>query len=456
MDVKETRDLVSRILKMSRATETEVTLGGGRMALTSFADNHIHQNTEESWPHVSIRVGQRVGRRWYSARASTRSLDRRSLQDTVDAARRAAKLSHPDPSYLPMVWPKEAGSWPADPAGAHDPESAASGPAMRASLVSRMVLPCRKAGLIASGHVALGEGSFELDGDPGASCIANSRGLFQFFRATSASASCTVQHPSGARGWAGASGRALARLETSALADRAMAKALAAQNPRKIEAGSWTVILEPEAFASLFRFALGQFSRRNFDEGLSSIGAHLGERIFAVKMSITDDPYHPLHRVRPFDDEGMTTQQVEVVRVGVPKGFVYARPSAEAHRVSPTGHAPRPGSSGPELMRAPVVDGGLGSVDDLVARTDRGLLVTRLWYNHLVDPLTVRVRGMTGDGLFVVEEGAIVGAARNMRFDVSVVEVMRRIDQLGTSVHAGGMVVPPVRVRGFNLEEGRS
>jgi len=108
-----------------------------------------------------------------------------------------------------------------------------------------------------------------------------------------------------------------------------------------------------------------------------------------------------------------------------------------------------------------VVQGGNGvakSVDEMIAGTDRGILVTRLWYIREVDPYEKILTGMTRDGTFLIENGKLAGGVRNFRFNQSLIDMLQNVEMLGTAVRASGeesfdMVVPPMKVNGFNFTE---
>jgi len=105
-----------------------------------------------------------------------------------------------------------------------------------------------------------------------------------------------------------------------------------------------------------------------------------------------------------------------------------------------------------------VFGGGDSSVEKMVASTERGLLVTRLWYIREVDPYQKVMTGMTRDGLFLVENGRVTGAVRNFRFNQSLIEMLKNVDLLGSAVRATGeeafeMVVPAMKVRDFHFSE---
>jgi predicted Zn-dependent protease len=184
----------------------------------------------------------------------------------------------------------------------------------------------------------------------------------------------------------------------------------------------------------------------------------MGKPLFGKNISITDDAYHPLQLGTPFDGEGIPRQQVQLVDRGVPKNLVYSRSSAKAAKKKPTGHGfALPNEYGEAPMNL-VFSGGDSSLEKMLATTDRGLLVTRLWYIREVDPYEKVMTGMTRDGLFLVENGKISSAVRNFRFNQSILEMLRNVEQLGPAVRATGeeafeMVVPAMKVREFHFSE---
>ena len=143
---------------------------------------------------------------------------------------------------------------------------------------------------------------------------------------------------------------------------------------------------------------------------------------------------------------------------GVPKNLVYARATAKKMKTKPTGHGfSLPNEYGEAPMNL-VFAGGDKSVEDMVGSTDRGILVTRLWYIREVDPYEKILTGMTRDGTFLIEDGRITGGIRNFRFNQSVLEMLSKVEMLGVPVRAAGeesfeMVVPPMKVRDFHFSE---
>ncbi len=105
-----------------------------------------------------------------------------------------------------------------------------------------------------------------------------------------------------------------------------------------------------------------------------------------------------------------------------------------------------------------VFSGGDSSLEKMVASTERGLLVTRLWYIREVDPYEKVMTGMTRDGLFLVENGRVTGAVRNFRFNQSLIEMLKNVELMSPAVRATGeesfeMVVPAMKIRDFHFSE---
>jgi len=184
----------------------------------------------------------------------------------------------------------------------------------------------------------------------------------------------------------------------------------------------------------------------------------MGKPLFGKNISILEDVYHPLQLGANFDGEGIPRRRVQLVQAGVPRRLVYSRRRAKAARKSPTGHGfALPNEYGEAPMNL-VFSGGNASLDEMIRSTDRGLLVTRLWYIREVDPYEKVMTGMTRDGLYRVEKGKVTSAVRNFRFNQSLIEMLRNVEMLGPAVRATGeeafeMVVPAMKVRDFHFSE---
>jgi len=287
--------------------------------------------------------------------------------------------------------------------------------------------------------------------------LVNSRGLASAYRHTSATFSVTMQQGSAAS-WAKANSPNVATFHPLALAKIASEKAARAENPIELAPGRYTVILEPSAVLDLAGFLFYDFAATAVADKRSCFAGRVGKAIFGKNITIVDDVYHPQQCGAPFDGEGVPRQRVVLVDRGVVTSLVYSRRSAKEARRRPTGHGfPLPNEYGEAPFNLVFV-GGQTPVEEMVRRTERGLLVTRFWYIREVDPYEKVMTGMTRDGLFLVEKGKIVAAVRNFRFNQSVLEMLRNVECLGPAERATGeeafeMVVPPMKIRDFHFSE---
>ena len=454
-------DIFDRIRKISSADEVEVLFSGGRFALTRFANNTIHQNVAETNHSVSVRTafgGQ-------TARASTNKFDDESLRQVVKAAENLAKVQHPDPDLLPMPDSREAagsadsGAIVAVPSR-HFPQTAAITPEIRAEGVKKIVGVADRHKLTTAGVFSSGE-SFEG--------IFNSRGLSNWHTQTSAEVSITML-AGDSSGWQKASSPDAANLDPLRLAEVAAKKAVDSAHPRELPAGQYTVILEPAAVLDIVGFMFWDYSGMAILDQRSFLTGRIGQKLFGDNVTIWDDVAHPLQSGSPFDGEGMLRQRVGLVEDGVVKRVVYARATAARMKrseyrdnvglVAATGHGfPLPNEMGEmplNIVFAPT--GDPTSVEQMIASTEQGVLVTRLWYIREVEPFEKMLTGMTRDGTFYVENGRVLGGVRNFRFNESLIHMLSNVEAMSQPLRSCGeesfdMVVPAMKVREFNFTE---
>jgi predicted Zn-dependent protease len=456
---EQARELFARVQKHSHADETEVIMSGGAHALTRFANNTIHQNVAEESAALSVRVV--MGGR--TARASTNKLDEESIRRTVAAAEALAKVQEPDPDLLPMATASEAGTANGAPSRYFD-QTAAITPEERAQAVRRIVDVAGKNKLTAAGIYSTSSA---------AEAILNSRGLEQFHQQTSSEISITMLGGDSS-GWQKANSPDVRDLDATALAETAARKARDSAAPRELAPGKYTVILEPAAVLDLVGSMFWDFGGMALLDQRSFLNDRVGKKIFGENITIRDDATHPLQSGAPFDGEGVRRQRVKLVESGVVKRLVYARGTAakiktqqpelaaQLGEVVATGHGfPLPNEMGEAPMNV-VFEGGPAltrkTVEQMIASTERGVLVTRLWYIREVDPYEKILTGMTRDGTFYVENGKLQHGIRNFRFNQSLVQMLSNVLEMGEPVRASGeesfdMVVPAMKVKDFNFTE---
>jgi PmbA protein len=449
-------DLVERIRKYSVADEVEVIVYTTRNALTRFANNVIHQNLAEENVAVSVRTVF-AGR---TARATTNKIDDEGLKRVVMASENLAKVQHSDPDLLPMADAREGSSSAQQIPPRHFERTAAMTPEERAEIVRAIVAVAEKHRLTTAGIVSTSD---VFEG------IFNGRGLSTWHTQTAAEISITMLG-SDSSGWQKANSPTIDNLDVASLAESAARKAVEAAKPREIPAGKYSVILEPAAVLDLVGFMFYDFGGLAVLDQRSFLNDRVGTQLFGNNVNIWDDVAHPLQSGAPFDGEGIGRKKVQLVENGVVRRLVYARGTASRMQrseskdkvgpVEPTGHGfPLPNEVGEAPMN--IVFGTTESpktVDEMVASTERGILVTRLWYIREVDPYEKIVTGMTRDGTFYVEKGRICYGVRNFRFNESLIHMLSNVEAMGIPVRASGeesfdMVVPAMQVGDFNFTE---
>ena len=299
--------------------------------------------------------------------------------------------------------------------------------------------------------------------------IFNSRGLSNWHTQTSAEISITML-AADSSGWQKANSPDVAVLDPLSLAEVAARKAMDSTHPRELPAGKYTVILEPAAVLDLVGFMFSDYSGMAILDQRSFLTGRIGTKIFGDNISICDDVAHPLQTGSPFDGEGVRRQSVSLVENGVVQRVVYARGTAErmkqsehkdnAGPIAATGHGfllPNEMGEAPQntVFASPRDP---QSVEQMVASTERGVLVTRVWYIREVDPYEKIVTGMTRDGTFLVENGRVIGGVRNFRFNQSLIQMLSNVEAMSVPVRASGeesfdMVVPAMKVKDFNFTE---
>ena len=455
-------DIFDRIRKFTSADEVEVSISGGRFALTRFANNTIHQNVAEENHIVSARTA--FGSK--TARAFTNKFDDQSLRQVVRSAESLAKVQHPDPDLLPMPCSDEAsgraggGMRSPQVPSRHFQQTAAITPEFRADGVGKIVGVADRHKLTTAGIFSSAE---SVEG------IFNSRGLSNWHTQTSAEVSITML-AADSSGWQKANSPDVANLDPLMLAEVAAKKAVDSAHPREIPAGKYTVILEPAAVLDIVGFMFWDYAGMAILDQRSFLAGRIGTKLFGDNITIWDDVAHPLQTGCPFDGEGMRRQRVALVENGIVKRVVYARATAERMKrseykdkvgpIEATGHGfslPNEMGEMPQnIVFAP--SGDPQTVAQMIASTERGVLVTRLWYIREVEPFEKILTGMTRDGTFYVENGRVQGGVRNFRLNESLIQMLSNVEAMSVPARSSGeesfdMVVPAMKVKDFNFTE---
>ncbi len=267
--------------------------------------------------------------------------------------------------------------------------------------------------------------------------------------------------------WAGAAATTLDAVDVAALTGE-VAERLGWQARRvELGAGRYDTVLPPSAVADLMVYAYLSADARTAHEGRSVFGhpgggTRVGERLTTVPLTLRSDPALAGLGCAPVVATASSGQLSSVFDNGLPVGATTWVDAGVLAALPGTRHSARLAG----LAFSPSVDnleltspGATGSTADLVAATDRGLLLTCVWYVREVDPQTLLLTGLTRDGVYLVEGGEVTGAVTNFRFNESPVDLLRRVEAVGSTVPALGRelgdyfartAMPPLRVAGFN------
>ena len=407
--------------------------------LTRFASSQIHQNTWRETAAISIMAvvdGNRVGV------ASGSSLEPDAVRATLESAKAIARVTPANTDFPGLAQPAtypNADLW--------DEQTAGTTPGDRADAVAR-ALDEFPSSIEAAGYVETTSNEV---------FIAGSTGLRAY--ATSTQAGCSVMAiAENSSGFAESVERKVTSLDVPLLAERAVRKAEVGRDPQPIEPGAYTVILEPSATSTLLQFlAYLGFGGKAFLEGRSFMAGKIGTKIMDDKVTIIDDPVAPDALGLPFDFEGTPSSRVVLIDEGVAKNVVWDRTTAKKAGRDSTGHGlPPPNTMGPLPLNLRMLPGDR-SLEQLVASTDRGLLVTRFHYTNVVNEKEAVLTGMTRDGTFAIEGGKISHGVKNLRFTQNAVEALSNVEAIGdtaetsTELFFGGSRAPAVKVRDFKF-----
>jgi predicted Zn-dependent protease len=299
--------------------------------------------------------------------------------------------------------------------------------------------------------------------------LGTSTGLRRRFVQPEGTAELVARSADGARSaWVGRGIESLATLDVAAMHETLMRRLRWARRAVSLPAGRYEVLLPPDAVADLMVPLAEAMSGRDALDGRNAFaaqggGTRVGERIAPLAFELRSDPEEPGLACAPYlvttasgpdlsvFDNGMELGRTRWIEDGTVARLRFHRAGAAAAGMAA---APPVGNLTLELP------GAAGSIDDLVASTDRGLLLTCLWYIREVDPVTLLQTGLTRDGVYLVEDGEVVGAVNNFRFNESPLGVLARAGEAGASVRALSRewsewarrtAMPPLRVSDFNM-----
>jgi predicted Zn-dependent protease len=431
---EEAQKLLQKVLSYSKADECEVSLQGSDSGNIRYARNSVSTSGEVN--RLSLAVSSSFGKK--TGNATIDEFDDASLQKVVQRSEELAQLAPENPEHMPLLGPQTFAD-----SITYVPETAAITPDTRAEAVGKSIQVSKDAGLQAAGYL---ENTTEFE------AVMNSKGLFAYNKETDVVFSITTRNEEGTgSGYAARGYNDVTKLDTLSATKIATTKASGSVGARAIEPGKYTVILEPVAVAYLLENMFFGLDARNADEGRSFMskaggGNRLGDQLMDPKVNIYSDPFNPELPSSTWNREGQPNVKRNWIENGVVKNLSYSRYWAQKKGVDPV--------PGPSNV---IMTGGTDTIEDMIKSTEKGILVSRLWYIRMVDPQTLLLTGLTRDGTFYIENGEIKFPVKNFRFNESPVIMLNNVEALGKpertiSVESyRSYLVPPIKARDFTF-----
>ena len=437
---KEAKAICDKLLSHVTADDASVGVGSEDYSHMRFAANTFTTCGRRE----NLSVGVTVWKGGKRGSASTNETDDDALQAVVAEAEQIAAVSPVDREYLPTL---SAQTY--KPVSGYVEATSNISLEARARSINDAITQCEKSKVS-------GAGFHQARGSAGASATKN--GNFSYSRSSLVSLGMTARTTEGdGSGYFLRNHFDVAKLDTARVARESIQKALRSREPRTLDAGAYTVVLEPQAVADLLGFIGFVFDARSAEEGRSPFSlpggkTKVGQPLFDERLNVYSDPWHPDLPGSATAQGGLPAQKVELVRKGVLETLIYSRFWAKQKEKEPT---PGPVNTIMEST-APAA-----SVYDMVKDTKRGLLITRFWYIRPVDQRTMLITGLTRDGVWLIEDGKVQYPVRNFRFNQSILQMLApgNLDLIGTSERVGSSegqggsssLLPALKVKQFNF-----
>jgi predicted Zn-dependent protease len=425
---EEAKKILEKALSFSKADACEINLSGSNRGNIRYARNTVSTAGYQSTQSLVVQssFGKKVGT------ATIDEFDDASLEKVVGRAEELAKLAPENPEFMPPLGPQQY-----DESITYKEATAKVTPEYRAEVASKSIVPAAAKDVTAAGFLNDGE-SF--------SAMINSNGLFAYNKSTNVDFTVTMRTNDGTgSGWVTRDFNDINKFDAEEASNVAINKAVMSREARAIEPGKYTVILEPAAASDLLRNMIFSFNARSADEGRSFMSApnggnKLGQKIVDERVNLWSDPLHPDVPTSTWNGEGMPLKKTQWIENGVVKNLAYDRYWAAQKGVDPV---PFPSNG--------IMEGGDESLEDMIAGTKKGILVTRFWYIRSVDPQTLLYTGLTRDGTFYIENGQIKYPIKNFRFNESPIIMLNNLESLGQQVRVDGNLIPYMKIRDFTF-----
>jgi|Deesub1362B_J571_1020462.scaffolds.fasta_scaffold03802_3 predicted Zn-dependent protease len=421
--------------------EAEVVFTGGKESLTRCSQSQIHQNVAQEDYTIYVRVaeGKRTGV------VQVNQLDAKVIAQAAQRALTIARRQPENPYFQGFPSPASY-----QPTHTYHPGVAEFGPQRRAEVLKEVFSRAAPQGVQLAGAFSLFEGEI---------AVVNTNGLSAYQPLSGAEVSLVFMSDQG-MSRVEAFARTPQEIDFPGLTERGLARCFLDKNQAELPPGEYTVILEPPCVAEVLDWlSFTAFGSQAFLAGTSFLSGAIGKRALGENITIYDSAWEPEAQGLPFDFEGWPKRKVMLVEGGVNRGVVFDRVSAAKAGAEPTGHAGPPGSPWGAVPWNLCLAPGDSSLEEMIAGCRRGILVSHFHYvNGYLDTKRALMTGMTRYGTFLVEDGQITQALKNLRWTESmlkalsnVVAISRERTVLPRWGGAAFSIVPALMIEGFTF-----
>ncbi|ADT98824.1 metallopeptidase TldD-related protein [Mycolicibacterium gilvum] len=407
--------------RQGRADETIVVVNDRVDASLRWANNTMTTNGESTSRTTTVISIVRQGQDAHVGSVRTSAVDPAAISDLVTASQRAAATA-----------PAARDSAPPLPGGDAPPDWDHPTPVTGTEIFGGV------AGALAQGFrgrdTLFGYARHALE----TTFVATSSGLRRRFTQPTGSVEINGKRD-GASAWSGVSTPDFVDVPTDRMLDELATRLSWANRTVELPAGRYETIMPPSTVADMMIYLAWTMGGRGAQEGRSALsapggGTRVGEKLTSLPLTLYSDPGATGLECSPFVattssserasvfDNGLAIERVDWIRDGVVNALAYPRAAAAEFGA--------PVAVGADNL---LMTGGTASLDDMVAATERGLLLTTLWYIREVDPAVLLLTGLTRDGVYLIEDGRITGAVNNFRFNESPLDLLRRATEAGVS-----------------------
>ncbi|MDZ4711846.1 MAG: metallopeptidase TldD-related protein [bacterium] len=436
LDRDEAKVLVKKVLSYSKADSASVSVYGSNSNNLRFALNTV--STCGAIDAISANITSNFGKK--SGSVTVTSIDDEMLEKGVRQSEEIAKLTPDNEEFMPPL--EKQNGYLEVKEFFEDTDKLT--PQDISNSVAYTINKSIDKGLSAAGFF---EKSSEF------SAIGNTNDLFAYHKDTSAGFASTIRTIDG-RGSSkiDRSYADISKLNIKKFSDTVIDRAVLSKDPVRHEPGKYVTILDHSAVSDMVDNLIGFMSRRSADEGRSFFsdkekGSKIGNKILNSKVNIYSDPQDKDAPGRPYSGDGFPVGRTEWYSEGILKNLFSNRYWAN--------------KKGSEYVPYPsnvIMSGGNKTVDELIASTESGVFVTRLWYIRTVDQRQILLTGLTRDGVFLIENGKITKSINNYRFNESPLNILNNIIDMSASEKVVGsetgdtkIVVPALKISEFNF-----